>query len=202
LKKSEGDEKMIYDESTIRSILSGNTPEDYLEKVGTHEKRYLVYRMLQALYEYQTRDEQYAETTKHRNNVGFNGPDAGLLSGIAKRSQKYQNLTAKQAKLVASRLVKYTGQLVKIAAEKAQQKLPATQLAEPVNKPTSREEKKAFFAKQMALVEPPCSCCGANNHSADHCDIYWKNEFAKQEAIQEQQAFENKMKARAAMEGV
>src|ERR1019366_9001622 len=77
-----------------------------------------VYKMLQKLFERQTVDEQSAEFTKYVNGRGFNGADANVLSDIAKKSIQYQNLTVKQAALVARRLKKYAGQLEEIALEK------------------------------------------------------------------------------------
>lgn len=109
---------MTFDKGGILSILAN--PD---KKTGDKENRYLIYRMLQAMYERQTMDEQASGFTKHWNNVGFNGVDAPLLSEVAERSKQYKNLTVKQAFMVAKRLKKYAGQLAGIAAEKQQQKL-------------------------------------------------------------------------------
>lgn len=102
---------------------------------GRHQNRYLVYRMLQAMFDRQTADEQASDDTKHVNGVGFNGVDAPLLSDVAKRSKQYNNLTIKQAAMVARRLTKYTGQLEAIAAAKqiakAAEQVPAVPV-EPV----------------------------------------------------------------------
>lgn len=93
-------------------------------QTGKHKNRYLVYRMLQALYQRQTSTEQEAELTIEHNGVGFNGVDADFLSSVAKNSLKYQGLTEKQAAFVAKRLKKYAKQLAGIAAVKLQMKLP------------------------------------------------------------------------------
>lgn len=89
-----------------------------LGQTGGKQNRYLIYRMLQALYKRQTSTEQSAEATFHRNGVGFNSADAPVLSSIANRSLPYKNITLKQAYLVGRRLKKYIGQLVEIASEK------------------------------------------------------------------------------------
>jgi len=84
-------------------------------RTGTLENRYIIYRMLQSMYNRQTVDEQNAEFTLHHNNIGFNGPDSRLLSSIASESKRYNNLTIRQAFLVAKKMKKYWRQLVEIA---------------------------------------------------------------------------------------
>lgn len=92
---------------------------------GGKPNRYLIYRMLQGLYQKQTTHEQAAEYTSDKNNVGFNAYDATLLTNVAKTSLAYQNLTICQAAMVGRRLVKYAGQLERIAAEKQAARLAA-----------------------------------------------------------------------------
>jgi hypothetical protein len=106
---------MTFTKETIASILAN--PQ---ASTGGKENRYLVYRMLQAMYQRQTASEQATFTTHYVNHVGFNSADAPLLTDVAKRSQKYNNLTPKQAVMIARRLKKYVGQLASIAAEKQQ----------------------------------------------------------------------------------
>jgi hypothetical protein len=84
-----------------------------LERGGA--KAEITYRALQAIYKRQTSDEQQADTTKHHNKVGFNGPDAYILSRIAKNSLSYGHLTVRQNNFVLTRIKKYAGQLVAIA---------------------------------------------------------------------------------------
>jgi hypothetical protein len=76
-----------------------------------------------AIYHRQTADEKDAQTTKHRNGVGFNGVDAILLSSFARqvigwqkgRSQYPGPLGPRQVSLARKKIVKYAGQLAEIA---------------------------------------------------------------------------------------
>lgn len=75
----------------------------------------MLYRSLLKLYAEQTADEQRQGETRERNNRGFNGTDAGILSNIAKFLQKTGFLTDKQKVLVRKKLVKYNKQLTRLA---------------------------------------------------------------------------------------
>jgi hypothetical protein len=74
-----------------------------------------------AIFNYQTADEQASEDTKHHNNVGFNGVDGRILSSFAKqinnfRPGKYRSpLSPKQMEIARRKIIKYSGQLAKIA---------------------------------------------------------------------------------------
>ncbi len=72
-------------------------------------------RGLVAIYNRQTADEQRAEETKLHNRVGFNGSDANILTSFAKQWQSRQWLSDKQMGLARRKMVKYAGQLVKVA---------------------------------------------------------------------------------------
>lgn len=71
-----------------------------------------------AIYAYQTAVEQAAEGTTEDNGVGFNGADAPILSSFAKQLQQGRTLSAKQLAIARRKIVKYAGQLVKIANSK------------------------------------------------------------------------------------
>lgn len=86
--------------------------------VGGKQVRKIVYGMLEGMMERQTNDEQASEVTCYQNGVGFNGADAKLLCNIANKSKEYKNLTPKQSRYVAGRLIKYAGQIEEIIAEK------------------------------------------------------------------------------------
>ena len=73
-------------------------------------------RMLLAVYENQTQDEQSIMATKHRNGLGFNAMDATFLSDLAQRSQRYNYMTIPQAKAAAKSLRKYAAQIAQKAA--------------------------------------------------------------------------------------
>jgi hypothetical protein len=74
-----------------------------------------VMRGLLAIYARQTEDEKNAEVTKHHNRVGFSGADATLLSSFAKQIQKRGSLSVKQMLWARKKMLKYAGQLAKIA---------------------------------------------------------------------------------------
>lgn len=80
-----------------------------------------------AIYKKQTDAEQAAGTTREDNGVGFNGADAEILSSFAQRIINWQNanpihrinwpcpLSIRQLEVARRRMVKYAGQLAKIA---------------------------------------------------------------------------------------
>lgn len=83
-------------------------------------------RAILAIYAKQTEAEQASEATFKHNNVGFNGGDAPLMSSFAKQIQKKMSygvpteraLSEKQIFIARKRMVKYAGQLAKIANKK------------------------------------------------------------------------------------
>jgi hypothetical protein len=180
---------MIWSEDKIRAILKDATanPLGTLDRVSY---RRLVYRMLQAVYERQTRDEQAVKVTKHVNGRGFNGPDAPILSDIAQKSIRYGSLTPRQTSLVARKLQKYAGQLALVASDKQQPSLPM--ISQTVPEPVVTEEPTVSG----------CSYCGEQGHEKTDCDAYWGDEFGRYEAEQEQLAFERKPAYRESLEGV
>lgn len=74
-----------------------------------------VWASLKKLYSYQTADEQNTDSTRHRNGVGFTGYDAKVMTSLAKSYLKYGHLTPKQTALTRKKILKYAGQLAKIA---------------------------------------------------------------------------------------
>jgi len=75
----------------------------------------VLYQMLQALYERQTREEQTVECTVANNGVGFNAFDAKFLTDVAINSRQYSGLTDRQAAFVGAALKKYSRQLLSIS---------------------------------------------------------------------------------------
>lgn len=67
------------------------------------------------LYNYQTADEQICSETKENNGVGFNGADAEILSSFARFYAKTGYLSPKQMIIARKKIMKYAGQLCKIA---------------------------------------------------------------------------------------
>ena len=73
---------------------------------------------LLAIYDRQTEDEKATEATKHHNKIGFNGPDAEILSSIAKFFKGRGYMSRKQEDLVRKKMKKYGRQLAEIANQK------------------------------------------------------------------------------------
>jgi hypothetical protein len=72
-------------------------------------------KALLKLFSRQTIDEQQDETTKYHNNVGFNGCDAKILTGLATFFSNRKYLTEKQQYRLTKKIVKYSGQLSEVA---------------------------------------------------------------------------------------
>ena len=72
-------------------------------------------RGLLAIYKYQTEMEKKAKETLIHNNVGFNGADGKMLSSLAQFYLNKNYLTDKQMYILRKRMLKYAGQLAKIA---------------------------------------------------------------------------------------
>lgn len=74
-----------------------------------------VERGILAIYKYQTREEQNTESTREHNGVGFNAFDAEIMSGFAKWLEFGKKLSKKQFEIAQKKIVKYAGQLTRIA---------------------------------------------------------------------------------------
>ncbi len=93
------------------------------DEVSTNLKKddVWVIRGIVAIFNYQTADEQASEETKEDNGVGFNSADANILSSFAKQIQKWNPdklrtpLSPKQFIIARKKMVKYSGQLARIA---------------------------------------------------------------------------------------
>lgn len=72
-------------------------------------------RGILAIYNFQTAEEQAAETTLKHNGVGFNGVDAPILSSFAKQYKTKGYLSPKQLAKAREKMMKYVGQLTTIA---------------------------------------------------------------------------------------
>jgi hypothetical protein len=70
------------------------------------------------IFDYQTAEEQDSHTTSEDNGVGFNGVDAELLSSYAEFAKKAGFLTKGQMVYARKKMLKYSGQLAKIANSK------------------------------------------------------------------------------------
>lgn len=87
--------------------------EEIRDKIKT-DTRWLL-RAIAAIYKKQTEDEQSNRATSHANNVGFNGVDAEFLSQAAERYHQGWNFSEKYIAALRRAMLKYSGQLTKIA---------------------------------------------------------------------------------------
>jgi hypothetical protein len=100
--------------------------KDFIVKALTKSNAWL-FRAIVSIFEYQTADEQTAEVTAHDNGVGFSGVDAQMMSSFAKQiiehgkgNSKFASpLSPKQIELARKRMVKYAGQLLRIAQSRS-----------------------------------------------------------------------------------
>ena len=89
------------------------TKEQIKEKLQTNDA-WLIHGLL-AIYKFQTADEQATAVTKETNNVGFNKFDADILTDIAEFFLEKNFLSKGQKDIVRKKMVKYAGQLEKLA---------------------------------------------------------------------------------------
>ena len=89
------------------------TKEEIREQLANNDK-WLV-RGLVAIYKFQTESEKASQDTHEDNGVGFNGTDAELLSSFAEQLIAGRNLTIRQIPWARKKMLKYAGQLAKIA---------------------------------------------------------------------------------------
>ena len=76
----------------------------------------MVERSLLKMWAFQTYSEQESKDTRFINGCGFNKPDGTVLSSFVENLKKYGSFKSdKQVAYVRKKLLKYTGQLVKIA---------------------------------------------------------------------------------------
>lgn len=74
-----------------------------------------VIRGLLAIYKYQTESEKVAGQTREDNEVGFNGVDSIIMSSFAQQWTTRGFLSPKQWTIARKKVMKYAGQLAKIA---------------------------------------------------------------------------------------
>jgi len=92
------------------------TKEEIKAQLATSDAWLL--RGLMAIYNYQTSQEKSSMATTEDNGVGFNGVDAFILTKFAEDYKKYNRLSPKQMDLTRKKMLKYAGQLAKIARPK------------------------------------------------------------------------------------
>ena len=89
------------------------TKAEIIEKLETDDR--WVQRAITRLFSEQTADERAAMRTKYRNKRGFSAFDAKFLSALARRIHHRGHLFDPEIKKARPRLIKYAGQLAKIA---------------------------------------------------------------------------------------
>lgn len=89
------------------------TKSQITEKLKTSDKA--VIRGLIVLYSYQTAEEKLLKGTKENNGVGFNAHDAEFMCSVAEQIISTRKCTVKQLEAVRKGLMKYAGQLTRIA---------------------------------------------------------------------------------------
>jgi len=94
------------------------TASEIAVKLKTDDRWLL--RGLKAIYERQTEDEQNTDHTNHSNNVGFNAADARKLSPIARHAIEKGWISPRDRHEARTRMLKYSGQLARIANAKAE----------------------------------------------------------------------------------
>jgi uncharacterized protein (UPF0179 family) len=94
-------EAKIWEKTTIKEMLLSSNKA--------------VLRGVVAIYERQTAQEQSCDATMLINGVGFSGVDAELLSSFARQIKQGRTLSDKQMEYARKKIMKYAGQLTKIA---------------------------------------------------------------------------------------
>ena len=89
------------------------TEEEIRTLVQTNDK--VLYGAMRKMYECQTADEQAAGVAHHKNGIGFNGVDAGIMTSFCEFLNKRGFLTFKQKEIARKKLKKYTKQLTALA---------------------------------------------------------------------------------------
>lgn len=89
------------------------TKDEIRKLLETNDK--MVVRSLLKLYQRQEIDEINSKETIHSNGIGFNAYDAPYLTAIAKYYLKTNRIYISDLKRVRKKLIKYSGQLTKIA---------------------------------------------------------------------------------------
>ena len=89
------------------------TVETIRDLLRTHDRA--VMRAIWVLYERQTSTEQLCGVTLDDNGIGFNAFDAKFLTSLATQADERGWLTPRQITYGRKAVMKYAGQLVRIA---------------------------------------------------------------------------------------
>ena len=92
------------------------TSENIKEMLATNDAAVL--KALVTLYKYQLPEERNLMAATVENGVGFNKVDAPYLTYMATKAKNNQGLKVKDIQIVRPIIMKYSGQLAKIANDK------------------------------------------------------------------------------------
>ncbi len=121
--------------------------EEIKEMLLTNDKAIL--RAIRVLYLLQTEDERSADSTKYHNLVGYNAIDAGFMSSLARQLDRKGTLTDKQITAARKILVKYSGQLTKVANKKI--RVPESAIQEATMTDMADSKVMEYIAKPNIL---------------------------------------------------
>ena len=122
------------------------TKPEIIKLIQTNDR--VLYKALKTLYNEQSESEQEDSETIESNGSGFNKVDAEFMSGIVKFLDERGFLTDKQKEVTRKKLVKYAGQLTRLANHQ-----PAYEPPQP------RVPKEKPKKKQVVNKEVKCSNC-------------------------------------------
>lgn len=101
--------------------------KDFLKKKLSTDKVWAQKALLK-IFEAQTEDEVYFETTKEYNKVGFTGVDAEILTSFAKQLKNRGFLSPKQMTILFKKMPKYWHQIANISNKEKLDRLIHTNL--------------------------------------------------------------------------
>lgn len=128
-------EKKVWTKEEVRENLMSN--QEWLE------------RGILAIFRQQTADEQSGEYTRWYNRHGFSSADASYLTYTANWLLSGKHLTGYHVEKARRRLLKYAGQLAKIAngtLEDDKPVKPAVQIAENTTRPKVAKVEEGVWA--------------------------------------------------------
>lgn len=88
--------------------------KQYLKLKLSTDYRWMTTALIR-IYEFQTREEQNAQTTMHHNDVGFSGADGEILSSFAVQFQRRGSLSPRQCEIGFKKIPKYWKQLLNLS---------------------------------------------------------------------------------------
>lgn len=145
-----------------------------------------VIKAMYAIQARQTADEQAGHMTKHTNGVGWSKFDADWMAKMIDAVDQWGSLTPKQLAVTRNKVKRYARQLVEIANEREQVRVPkaATPIMPSVSADTIEEDPYKRFASR-------CQCeMYDGERLCPYCErVKDKDEEARLERLAEQVGF-------------